>query len=118
MTRKPLDALRHHVTGAIERGEAAAVVEQRAVTHTPGPWISLSDGRIYAPGEIVADTTFGCLSRGTTDANARLIAAAPDLLAALQRCLAFMERIAVEDCIADTIGENQARAAIRKAKGE
>lgn len=28
--RKPLEALRHHVTGAIERGEAQAIIEQRA----------------------------------------------------------------------------------------
>ena len=30
----PLGRLRHHVTGAIERGEARAIVEQRA-THSP-----------------------------------------------------------------------------------
>lgn len=28
---KPLDRLRHHVTGAIERGEAEPIVEQREV---------------------------------------------------------------------------------------
>ena len=29
---KPLTALRHHVTGAIERGEKVAIVEQTATT--------------------------------------------------------------------------------------
>jgi hypothetical protein len=31
--KTPLDALKHHVTGAIERGERVAIVEQKA-THT------------------------------------------------------------------------------------
>lgn len=39
---RPLDRLRHHVTGAIERGEAQAIVEQKppgqSVQFTPGPW--------------------------------------------------------------------------------
>lgn len=30
MKHSPQDRLRHHVTGAIERGEAVAIVEQRA----------------------------------------------------------------------------------------
>lgn len=37
MTNTPLDALRHTVTGAIERGEKEAIVEQKA-KHTPIPW--------------------------------------------------------------------------------
>ena len=30
----PLDRLRYHVTGAIERGEAVAIVEQREASRT------------------------------------------------------------------------------------
>ena len=30
----PLDRLRHHVTGAIERGESVAIVEQSATSRT------------------------------------------------------------------------------------
>jgi hypothetical protein len=47
VTNKPLDKLRHHASGTIERGEAQAITEQRA-THTPGPWRSTTDGRIYS----------------------------------------------------------------------
>lgn len=61
--------------------------------YTPGPWTAepeeMSDGRgiaIVAPGEIVATIL---PEDGPADAqdyaNARLIAAAPELLAALQR---------------------------------
>ena len=46
----PLDALRHHVTGAVERGKATPVVEQRAevaedVT-TPLGWSRLATPRM------------------------------------------------------------------------
>ena len=38
-TQTPLERLRHHVSGAIARGEAAPVVQITApATHTPGPW--------------------------------------------------------------------------------
>ena len=40
-TNPALSALRHHVTGAIARGEAQAITEVPATqrpTHTPGPW--------------------------------------------------------------------------------
>ncbi len=123
MSRKPLDALRHHVTGAIERGEAQAITEQRAA-HTPGPWNNSDDGRIYATGEIIADATYGCLSRAETDGNTRLIAAAPDLLAALEGIINLHGKA----CNGLPFSENEtqewtnahyvARAAIRKAKGE
>ena len=85
--------------------------------HTPGPWNNSDDGRIYATGEIIADATYGCLPRAETDSNTRLIAAAPDLLAALQ---------VIANCVADSEGgvtlgsyeQGIVRAAIRKAKGE
>jgi hypothetical protein len=38
ITKTPLERLRHHVTGAIERGEAEPVVEiATPATHTPKP---------------------------------------------------------------------------------
>ncbi len=87
-------------------------------THTPGPWNNSDDGRIYATGEIVADATYGCLSRAETDANALLIAAAPDLLAALET-IANSEPMDGDSfvCDFDTL-QSVARAALRKAKGE
>jgi hypothetical protein len=80
----PLSRLRHHVTGAIERGEAQAITEIPASpslpAHTPGPW-SMDDDLIIAPG----DDAVACLSSrmhghySNWQANARLIASAPAL---------------------------------------
>lgn len=90
--------------------------------HTPGPWHTggYSSRIIYAgDGFAVADATvFHGRHEGEHEANARLIAAAPELLDVLQevtRCLAWheeqhgvgMDRKAVES----------ARAAIAKATG-
>lgn len=110
--------------------------------HTPGPWFwknatatsgklnTVSVQEIYADRgehiyEMVAYTTenvFGSDTRiGGTDANARLIAAAPDLLDALHSALPF-----VEDALdsqyykAESVRKvlAQIRAAIAKAMGE
>jgi hypothetical protein len=64
-------------------------------THTPGPWrvFTTPAGKIIGIGELtgdgVTDARF-CLWRGDSaeaEANARLIAAAPELLAALKGIL-------------------------------
>lgn len=60
--------------------------------HTPGPWYALSGGYVSTtvgpdwPSHVVADCNIGSLVQRseyqkTADANARLIAQAPDLLA-------------------------------------
>ena len=80
--------------------------------HTPGPWVIGAEGEIYGPDvsgtmqyrEIIpADTVL-------SDADASLIAAAPDLLAVVE---------AVAKYFADTDAPLgiQARAAIARAKG-
>lgn len=53
------------------------------------------------------------------NANAKLIAAAPELLEALQDCLESLE-VYVKDgfIMSNTISENKARKAIKKALGE
>jgi hypothetical protein len=91
------------------------------MTHTPGPWSIFSDR---------ADrTTIGsriariCDMHGKdpafyTDedaANARLIAASPELLEALERWISMALNSGLEGC--DEILE-QAEAAIAKAKGQ
>jgi hypothetical protein len=61
-----------------------------AAQHTPGPWRTDDHyhGAILGDGNQVAMATMnGCLPAETRDANARLIAAAPELLEALQQAL-------------------------------
>ena len=123
MTRKPLDALRHHVTGAIERGEAVAVVEQRAATHTPGPWWFSATGRERTSFAIGAGDVEHALIGGMNCAenNARLVAASPDLLAALielHKELHQAIRLDVKKHFSLMVADAAASKAIRKAKGE
>ncbi|HHW2860376.1 TPA: hypothetical protein ACUUCQ_005146 [Pseudomonas aeruginosa] len=87
--------------------------------HTPGPWEieRYSDGLIQIVGDvrIVSDdeenvtTVVEAVARGD-EANARLIAAAPELLEALQVCIQQITAL----CSADDVPD-QARAAIAKA---
>ena len=108
--------------------------------HTPGPWLiagmsqsgcadvsiyrkTANDrpqyiGRVYGEGIVYRYTD-------TRDANARLIAAAPDLLAAIEELVgefdARSEAAAQEPGVIglnDTGGIAAARAVIAKAKGE
>ena len=86
--------------------------------HTPGPWhIGLrtahSKRDVYGPlGELVAlaDAVFTDLA--TAQANARLIAAAPDLLATLKNLIADWERV-----VGPIPNDHEAKAAITQAEG-
>ncbi len=100
--------------------------------HTPGPWIVRGGFSIYAAdGKTpVADACLNESVATTDEANARLIAAAPDLLS----CLIEMVEVHDEPCHLDHHGCCQshflddvndggcrvanARAAIAKATGE
>ena len=90
--------------------------------HTPGPWHVDSKRGIAAapdPHFWLAEVYSGGVGVKVADANGRLIAAAPELLAALQD----LSDAVATDRAADTIpGLYQyvikARAAIAKAKGE
>lgn len=85
--------------------------------HTPGPWdVSKLTSPDYAPEYVVcadASARWHAVVKG--EANARLIAAAPELLAALRRLMPLWDR---ED-VADTWSEDfeAAEAAIAKAEG-
>jgi len=130
-TNPALSALRHHVTGAIERGEAQAIAGIPYVPrqHTPGPW-SLSDSfdrveRRVKHGDnppLVWDIASGInsahpdyLPRAEQIANARLIAAAPELLAAARLAVAWAEQVPAP--YRDWPHVAAARAAIAKATG-
>lgn len=100
-------------------------------THTPGPWIAEQevfapggivgiyvaqyDARVQEPGGRICQAYGNCLvtTDETVRANARLIAAAPDLLAALK---AVVESWETGTRWRDEMG--RARAAIAKAEGK
>jgi len=88
--------------------------------HTPGPW-NFSHGRISSRAHqtskdlrltVIADLDMENDSHGEQEANARLIAAAPELLEAMQHALDVMEIFKVgEGCGT----QKAAREAIAKA---
>lgn len=102
-------------------------------THTPGPWQKESDGAgefgIHADAgrtwKFVAMVTANgqgsaVVTEAEAEANARLVAAAPELLAACELALAYMERHSVpapEYVTARANDLNILRAAIAKAGG-
>jgi len=83
-------------------------------THTPGPWHT-QGCTIYAGKNRVAQTWDTCddLPTPTMEADADLIAAAPELLAALKSLVEDFERIIGRPIEA----EHEAKAAIAKATG-
>ena len=86
----PLETLRYHVTGAIERGEAVAIVEQSTtrkgdtMSATPRPWKSiLAAGNaidIEGDGEVVCSITADSELEEVHEANAALIVQAVNTL--------------------------------------
>ena len=89
--------------------------------HTPGPW-SVSTERgildIGAPGAGLLAMVSRSQLLGDSNANARLFAAAPELLAALTNALNVLAGIATGDLATvhrDSPAIAQARAAIAKA---
>lgn len=96
------------------------------VKHTPGPWKMVRytghEPQKHWPGRIVSESgvevfsgpfSFHALRGKTAEANARLIAAAPDLLAALKKAHATMVLQLLPEVGSPV--EKEARAAIEKA---
>ena len=78
--------------------------------HTPGPWTFVHEGGIDGGYFIDAKEDVVVLPRGRlNEADARLIAAAPDLLAALKAVMEAAEKWSP--------AIDQGRAAIAKAEG-
>jgi hypothetical protein len=83
--------------------------------HTPGPWIVARDMR--GTGNMLVDGVVNAEGRGIAncgtngEGNARLIAAAPDLLEALESLLNDQRDASLPALV-------RARAAIAKARGE
>lgn len=88
--------------------------------HTPGPWEIRRYPRVGGSTKDLMGNGGGFVVKldGASDANARLIAAAPELLEAL-KALVVMDKQLLESCgIGDTAVLIQARAAIAKAEGQ
>ena len=97
------------------------VYDMSELKHTPGPW-SVQDGdRVF--GYSTGKPYSHCLHEGIgykteREANARLIAAAPDLLTALQDIVDAYQKHFDAMPVAWQTYDNIARAAIAKATGE
>jgi hypothetical protein len=82
--------------------------------HTPGPWSFTFGTQVRSKFDMIAKVWM--MRDGEGIANAQLIAAAPDLLAALQSAICII----VNECDTDEYPKHIAdiRAAISKATGE
>lgn len=125
----PLDRLRYHVSGAIERGEKDAIVEQpvkgnKIMTHTPGPWnigkYPINDYAYAVYGKdnskIAQLEKFDQQYQEEEEANANLIAAAPELLEALSDLENYSELVLSEIDSSQSGWYYQFQAAIQKAR--
>lgn len=123
-TYTPLERLKHHVSGAIERGQKVAVAAVIKPKHTPGPWFAEGTAVFTKQGAYyVAETEIERKSftkrGGEARANAALIAAAPEMLEALEKMLRLVEIEYEGTHFPDVASKiDDARKAIAKAKGE
>jgi len=98
--------------------EKEVITTERIAQHTPGPWSNeriwdTPASRIHARVDgipMALAEVFTMRNAGEKEANARLIAAAPDLLAACKAALGAFER-------ADAINWDDLQRAIDKAEG-
>jgi hypothetical protein len=94
--------------------------------HTPGPWAVETNLNEYgSPLNVNKDaaTTIascdgdsGVGDSKEAEANARLIAAAPDLLAALRRAVPWLGKLIADNGHADSAAPNDAIGALRQAE--
>jgi hypothetical protein len=98
---------------------------ERTTTHTPGPWrIGDAANTIFGPpnGNPSPETVATLAPTPRRRANARLIQAAPDLLAAAQQALDLLDDCAVRHFISTKLGEqaqlHRALNALRKVVRE
>ena len=104
-----------------------SVTSENVVKHTPGPWKIKGPDRVEGDYAILADGFIIAQAYKQTDddrfepvdANARLIAAAPELLKECEKSLEAFLHIQqyIEPSMIDEDGIKQLKAAIAKAKG-
>lgn len=110
----PVIAGQMHVSKKFKEEFAAARVNF-ATDHLPGPWFHIGQGDIIcgqAPDTHDVATVYR-RQDGTTEGNAALIAAAPDMLAALRRAHRMLTRDRIDDAKMAVV--EQVDAAITKA---
>ena len=102
------------------------------MNHTPGPWEHTGNGDIqgnedngHGMGPVDVCSVYLRTVKGRTEANARLVAAAPELLAALYDAMPYVEDVLSDPaqlaCFKSGVVQRHAkaiRAAIAKAEGE
>ena len=110
---------------ALEASKASqANAKRENAKHTPGPWMVEPLGSACFEvkcecGYFIATCHDGVRGDRNADVNARLIAGAPDLLAALQRIVAVLDKQVASPHLAERASPlAQAKAAIAKATGE
>ena len=111
-----------HEPAALDASRAPSADAEPAAAHTPGPWVCYADLPSTEPDWHIVTTSNRLRvlanvhiepGNKTDEANARLIAAAPDLLAALLGCIPQLE---LGNGEAEHV--KAAHAAIAKATGE
>lgn len=122
LDRSALQHPRDGSRGSVHQCRQSVQMKTKTTQHTPGPWkAEISTVRTVSEdqkegGFRIAD----CYGIGSTqaNANARLIAAAPDLLEALERCAQTLEAYAPKPFGWDYTSLNAARSVIAQAGGE
>ena len=106
-------------------------MSEQTQKHTPGPWWAIKPecerrkgvfASVCTNGATISTREFEIMADGYqnshAEANARLIEAAPDLLAALKRVVALLPETAIAAYKAEEWeAAEQARAALAKAEG-
>lgn len=121
MKNKPIERLKYHVSGAIERGEKTAI-EAVLPKHTPGPWRlqepSKTKQKELALFRVLTPNGDEGISIAGTLANAHLIAAAPELLEACEIALKRLIELQISTGYPTAWPQIQLETVIKKAKGE
>lgn len=87
-------------------------------THTPGPWNA--DSKSAMTGNMIIKDRFGRIIAQTgldSEANARLIAAAPDLLLTAQRALESIDEYLIDGQSLGNTGAKLRAAILRATEG-
>lgn len=85
--------------------------------HTAGPWAAIPQNPRGTFWQVQSEKEAESITIGASEQNAKLIAAAPDLLAALESVLSFKYPQWETGKWDDLAPVKQARAALAKAKG-